>query len=973
MKRSVSVRLLFSALIILMVPIPSVHGKEVYLNNAEPDFGMPLIVEHVRIEGNDDLLEKAEYYQWPGDGTADDPIVISGFKFQNFERSFCPIINDTDLHLRIDRCHFSNLKKEMGYYSDHGEGGVLIRRSSNISVENCSADSIQVFARSEDSANIRILNNSATHDHSSIIINRCESTLIRDNWVHRVGILVSDSIRTTLINNTLIRWGAKLSVSGSENTVIEDNNMVYSEVRFIIDDSRNTYISGNRFYGRGLEIQGDEETYETLYIGGNNTVNDRPIISIRDTGDIDRIGDFGQLFLINVTDSLIKQNENIDMPDESAVNLVLCRNVTLSLDNSSMGQSSILITLSSGCTVKEGHFRGSGYGIGINRSEGVEIRDFVFLETHYPVELEESKSCIVDNITIISPRNGVNIRDSSYIIIRNSSINGDPGSGESGITISGSSLHNSIIDNTLMDVLFCIPSLYDIYSSVYYQMDLPHVREIIRTLVIEGTTLNGRMILKLNDVDMRGRDIPDNTGSLVLLNVSNLDIADRTFSGEGFITYMIDCFNVEVNRCGINSTGYHGVLIIRSRSIRLFQSSINHEGIIVVGSYGVQIERCDFSTRSVSIYLIGSEIVDLNDLQIQGTNHAMIVYECRQVSISRSRIFNSSYGIDMRSTSNFSAYDISVAVENTALNMDSSQNTTILRSKFKSGNSPLTISGSAGDMIAYCTFEGGSYGGVEIDNWRDSILSETRIDCQSSTWISVTNSGNCRFSHLILRSNMVKQYHSGFRFSNVTKFIVDNNTISGVDWSGINAYEMFDTILQENRMIDVSQGITIYSGSGNTIRWNHFINNTYGSVRLHYHYVRPSVDIHDNTIYGNYFMDNWTVEEYLDQWKHPARDNGFNNTWYSEEYGGNYWTWVKGPDMDRDGFVDYPFVINGTAGSIDRYPIAHPDLDVKNNRGFPFVPEIMIIIAILIFILLILAGVHKIGFHVKKDPDLNGD
>jgi parallel beta-helix repeat protein len=187
------------------------------------------------------------------------------------------------------------------------------------------------------------------------------------------------------------------------------------------------------------------------------------------------------------------------------------------------------------------------------------------------------------------------------------------------------------------------------------------------------------------------------------------------------------------------------------------------------------------------------------------------------------------------------------------------------------------------------------------------------------------------------------------------------------------AWEIFNSTIQNNRLEDNGIGILIHIGSWNTIRRNTCINNTQGSIHLGIIYLTNTAYINNNTISGNYFIDNWTLEEFMDKWKIPALDQGVNNTWYSDEYGGNYWTWVKGPDMDRDGIVDYPFIINGTAGSIDKYPLSHPEPKSKNQDEFDFIPGVIGAITILIFILMILAGAHKIRFHVKNDPDLNGE
>ncbi|MFX1281420.1 MAG: nitrous oxide reductase family maturation protein NosD [Promethearchaeota archaeon] len=68
----------------------------------------------------------------------------------------------------------------------------------------------------------------------------------------------------------------------------------------------------------------------------------------------------------------------------------------------------------------------------------------------------------------------------------------------------------------------------------------------------------------------------------------------------------------------------------------------------------------------------------------------------------------------------------------------------------------------------------------------------------------------------------------------------------------------------------------------------------------------------NNSVYENLFLANM---------KH-AVDNGTDNKWNSTTIG-NYWDNHTGPDEDKDGIVDTPYIyIGGTAGSIDYLPIA---------------------------------------------------
>ncbi len=90
--------------------------------------------------------------------------------------------------------------------------------------------------------------------------------------------------------------------------------------------------------------------------------------------------------------------------------------------------------------------------------------------------------------------------------------------------------------------------------------------------------------------------------------------------------------------------------------------------------------------------------------------------------------------------------------------------------------------------------------------------------------------------------------------------------------------------------------------SGNTLSYN----TVYG--------IELSLEGHDNTIFLNNFINNG--QNALDDVGYINR----KNRWDNGEIG-NSWDDYIGVDLNDDGIGDSPYLINGSAGSIDRYPI----------------------------------------------------
>lgn len=70
---------------------------------------------------------------------------------------------------------------------------------------------------------------------------------------------------------------------------------------------------------------------------------------------------------------------------------------------------------------------------------------------------------------------------------------------------------------------------------------------------------------------------------------------------------------------------------------------------------------------------------------------------------------------------------------------------------------------------------------------------------------------------------------------------------------------------------------------------------------------------YDSFILGNNFFNN-SIQ---------AIDDGSNNMWHKDDQG-NFWSDWTIPDADKDGIVDRPYVVSGSAGSVDMFPLASP-------------------------------------------------
>lgn len=152
-----------------------------------------------------------------------------------------------------------------------------------------------------------------------------------------------------------------------------------------------------------------------------------------------------------------------------------------------------------------------------------------------------------------------------------------------------------------------------------------------------------------------------------------------------------------------------------------------------------------------------------------------------------------------------------------------------------------------------------------------------------------------------------------------------NNTVSEGNFSGNWETGMYlfnstgNALSQNNCSDNLYFGLFIRDSSNNTI-----FNNSCSRQAEYGVYVLSDLAVSSgNRIWNNSFYGNNGAGDVYDSAHMQARDDGTGNWWNSTEGYGNYWNDWRGPDLlPMDGIVDYPYRIDGSAGSRDYYPIA---------------------------------------------------
>lgn len=190
-------------------------------------------------------------------------------------------------------------------------------------------------------------------------------------------------------------------------------------------------------------------------------------------------------------------------------------------------------------------------------------------------------------------------------------------------------------------------------------------------------------------------------------------------------------------------------------------------------------------------------------------------------------------------------------------------------------------------------------GGIFLGNANYTRILNNTVEHSSGDGISLNGGSNNNW----ISKNFVNNNTWGISFVEQShNNTAINNNVHNSSAIGIEVYNDNHRIL-DNIITNNGHGIMITSNnnkiSGNTISFNDVKGIALGP------------DSNNNIIFRNTFEGNLVDNAY---------DDGTNNQWDNGTIG-NYWDNYTGKDADDDGIGDTPYVIPGSAGSQDNFPI----------------------------------------------------
>lgn len=770
------------------------------------------------------------------------------------------------------------------------------------------------------------------NNHSGIKIHVCGDTNISYNLIHNNGIAklsngisLPTSFNNTVYNNTIHSnsWGG-IGTDYANNTVIE-NNLIYNNtnrgIYFLASvfnfTVRYNFISQNQFginiesssnnntiYGNSIQNHSAigvyiDSTCSYTVVEWNSFINNNPSGS--------QAFDDGQntFFAYNYWDDHTGPDANFDGIIDSPY-IFTGNNDPYPLIYPYTHREPIFINNDAGFATLGFPGNGSlsnpylieGYWITISTATLIYIQDttaYFIIRNNFLFSL----TGISDGIYLSNVRNGT-IRDNiihgaRYGIYVYSSINN---------TLSG----NTIYNNSYHSIFLYYSSNNIISNNNVFNNSRSGINvsfsdsNVLSHNTASKNTQYGIVIFEANDNSVFNNTIYNNTlDGIVLANstTSTTLVNNTVYNNSRYgimLAYSSTDNNISFNDIyGNSKTGLVLWLFCSSNTLSynyIYNNSWTGIGIVNSSNNNIISTNYIFNNSWNGIGLINSSSnnnITNNEIHHNLWNGIFMNASSSHNTLSDNTLYyNSENGILLESSA-FNNTVVSNSIYNNSLDgiaIDSAHNNTLLNNVIQDQNRGISLAYSMNTTCSYNSIYNSS---------SDSI----RLYYANYTTIIGNNVSNNVFAGMTL----------GFSYHN----IIINNTLSNNNVIGMYiAYSSFNLVMTNlisNHLNDTwGIGIMVSASMNNTIKFNTISDNINYGIML-------GPNSANNTIKRNDFLDN-NPNNTMGLGPSQAYDNGTSNLFTN-----NFWSDWTGPDTEPDGIVDYPYIINGSAGNSDLYPL----------------------------------------------------
>jgi parallel beta-helix repeat protein len=309
----------------------------------------------------------------------------------------------------------------------------------------------------------------------------------------------------------------------------------------------------------------------------------------------------------------------------------------------------------------------------------------------------------------------------------------------------------------------------------------------------------------------------------------------------------------------------------------------------------------DSTSNAGYVAAINSSGITVRDLTMRNSSQGVLFYCTNDSRIENVGIYNSGYGIMLDdSHGNYVANNTMNSTYGFAICLSSSSDNT-LQSNTVNSTCEVAIGlyySSDNNLISNTINQTGGFAVLLESSGRNTLKNNiVNSDCLGILAIGYVRED---YNNSIGTSNRFNGKPVHYYYN------LHDATIRGLDTTHLTV-ACSDNVTIKNNNIRGGDIVFLPFLNDSTITGNTVQDNYLGT----YLYTRSS----NNTLYHNNFINNTREGN--------AYDEGIYNQWNSSSTG-NYWSDYTSNDTDHDGIGDDPYSIQGSAGSVDRYPLMQP-------------------------------------------------
>lgn len=373
-------------------------------------------------------------------------------------------------------------------------------------------------------------------------------------------------------------------------------------------------------------------------------------------------------------------------------------------------------------------------------------------------------------------------------------------------------------------------------------------------------------------------------GGISLHYSNNNIISDNTANScnqNGISLYYSNNNHLEKNITNSNNTtvGWGGIWLEDSTRNRLNDNTANYNsnGIVLIRSENNTLKKNTAVSNWAGIYLSSSS-----------------------KNILESNITNSnSYGTIVSAGSNNNAMNENTSNSNSHIGfyvLNTAGNSLIKNETNENGNRGIMLTYSSSTKLTGNTASKNLYGIYLLNSGSNTLSSNTTL-LNTKNGISLDNSGNNTLR--ACKSSLNSSFGICLLNSSNTNTVKNNACSRNLYGIGLKASSQ--NTIRDNTANKNSKGIYLYTSSNN----NNLFHNI---VSINYYGIYLSLSITNKLIHNN-FINNFQQAS--------VTVSGLNVFFQTPPTGGNYWNDWTSPDLNNDGWVDYPYLFTGGQ---DNYP-----------------------------------------------------